>query len=59
MTLTEIRLPFLPVVRLDQDHLVAAVVLQHADQPIVEATDFQDGHERFGLSQTLVTPETP
>ncbi len=38
---------------LDEDHLVAAVVAEHADQPIVEATDFEHGDERFIATQPL------
>ena len=46
-------LAFLPFVRLDQNHLVAAVVSQHADQLIVETAEFQDGDERFVAVQPL------
>jgi hypothetical protein len=51
--ITSIRLAFLPVVGLDQNHLVAAIVSQHANQPIVEATHFQHGHERLAIAQPL------
>ena len=37
----------LPFFRLDEDHLLATVVFEHVDQPIVEAADFEDGDERF------------
>ena len=46
---TAVSLAFLPLFRLDQNHLVTAVVMQQADQPIVEAADFQHGDERFSF----------
>jgi hypothetical protein len=48
-----IRLAFLPVVRLDQDHFMAAIVLQHADQPIVESAYFEDRYELFIVLQPI------
>jgi len=30
------------------------VILEHADQPIVKATDLKHGHERVAVAQTLV-----
>src|SRR5262249_43398036 len=36
-----------------EDHLVAAVILEHADQPIVEAADFEHGHEGLAVVQAL------
>jgi hypothetical protein len=52
--ITSIRLTLLPFIRLNQDHLRAAVVSQHADQPIVKATDLKDRHElRVHLGELL------
>jgi len=51
--ITPIRLAFLAVVGLDQYHLVATIVSQHANQPIIEATDLQDGHEGPTIAQPL------
>ena len=48
-----IGLALLPFFGLDQDHFVAAVVLEHPDQPIVEAADFERGDERFVIAQSL------
>src|SRR5262245_24930959 len=53
--ITPIRLAFLAVVGLDQDHLVAAIISQHANQPIVEATDLQHGHDRLTVPQPLAS----
>src|SRR5262249_41132917 len=46
-------LVFLPIFRLDEDHLVAAVLVQQANQSDVEATDLEDGGERFVGGQPL------
>ena len=46
-----IRHALLPVVRLDQDHLGATVVLEHPDQPVVEAANLQNCHEGFPIPQ--------
>src|SRR5262249_40188910 len=43
----------LAVVGLDQDHPVAAVLLEEADQPVVEAAHLQDGRERLAVAQAL------
>src|SRR6185295_14929035 len=50
---TSIRLALLPVLGLDQDDLVAAVVLQHSDQPIIKTTNLQHGHEGLAIAQPL------
>ena len=42
---TTIRLAVLPFLRLDEDHFLASVVLQHTDQPVVETTDFESSNE--------------
>src|SRR6516162_4959915 len=44
---------FLAFLGLDQNHLVAMVIMEHADQPIVKATDLEHGHERVAVAQTL------
>jgi hypothetical protein len=48
-----IRLAFLAVFELDQNHLVAAVVSQHANEPIVEAADLEHGHEGLAVVQAF------
>ena len=40
---------------LDEDDLVAAIVLEHADEPIVEATDFDDRDELLLALGTAVS----
>src|SRR5262249_39466879 len=40
-------------VRLNQNHLVAAVIVQQANEPVVEATNLQHGHEGLVLPQAL------
>ena len=47
---TAIGLAFLTIVGLDQDDLVAVVLPQHANQPVVEATDLEHGHEGLPVS---------
>src|SRR6476620_6311101 len=42
-------LALLSVVRLNQDYLVASVVLQHTDQPIIEATDFEHSDKQLAF----------
>ena len=44
---TAIGLALLTIVGLDQDDLVAVVLLQQANQPVVEATDLEHGDERL------------
>jgi hypothetical protein len=41
------------VVGLAQDHLPAVLVAQQADARVVEAADFQHGHERLPVAQAL------
>ena len=41
------------VVGLDQDHLVAVVLAQRVDEPVVKPTDLEHGDERFALGQPL------
>jgi hypothetical protein len=48
-----VRLTEFPLLRLDEDHLVAAVVAQHANEPVVKATDFEHGDERLARGQPL------
>jgi hypothetical protein len=48
-----IRLALLAGVGLDQDDLVAAVVAQQADQPVVEAADLEHGHEGLPVVRAL------
>jgi hypothetical protein len=48
-----IRLALLAALGLDQDDLVAAVVLQQADRPVVEAADLEHGHEGLAAVQAL------
>src|SRR5262249_4965242 len=43
----------LPLLRLDEDHPVAAVVAQHANEPVVKATDLEHGDERLVPGQPL------
>src|SRR5262245_31360076 len=43
----------LPLFRLDEDHLVAAVVVQHANEPVVKATDLEHGDEGRACGQPL------
>jgi hypothetical protein len=50
---SSVRLAYLAVLGLDQDHLVAAVIAEHANQPIAEATDLQHGHEGLAVVQAL------
>jgi hypothetical protein len=50
---SSIGLALLAGVGLDQDHPVAAVVSQQADQPVVEAADLEHGHERLAVPQPL------
>ena len=51
--IASIRFSFLSFFGLNHDHLLAAVVIQHPDQPIVEAADFEDNHELLATLQTL------
>src|SRR5262249_55028088 len=43
----------LPFLRLHEDHLVAAVLVQQADEPVVEATDLEHGDEGLARGQPL------
>jgi hypothetical protein len=52
-SVTAVGLAFLALLGLDQDYLVAAVISEHANQPIVEAADFEHGHERLAVAQAL------
>lgn len=45
-----IGLVILPFLRLDEDHVVATVVVEHPDQPIVESADFESSDERLALA---------
>src|SRR5262249_1253602 len=48
-----IGLALLALVGLDQDHLVAVVLPQHANEPVVEATDLEHSHEGLPVVQAL------
>jgi arylsulfatase len=50
---SSIGLAFLAFLGLDQNHLLAVVITEHADQPIVKATDLEHGHESVAVAQTL------
>jgi hypothetical protein len=52
-SIAPIGLTELPLFRLDEDHLVAAVVVQHANEPVIEATDLEHSDERFVCVQPL------
>jgi hypothetical protein len=46
---------FAPALWLDQDHFVTTVVSQHLDEPVVEATDFQDGNELHSIAKSIAS----
>src|SRR5262249_22830961 len=48
-----IGLAALPLLRLDENHLVAAVLVQQANQPVVKSTNLEHGDERFVRVQPL------
>jgi hypothetical protein len=50
---TALGLALLALVGLDENHLVAVVLVQHADPPVVEATDLEHGDERCAPGQPL------
>jgi hypothetical protein len=50
---TAVGLAFLAFVRLDQNRFATPVIVQHANQPVVEATDLEYGDECFVRGQPL------